>query len=198
MIRKGLLVVLWFPVTICMLLVNLSLLAHTASANHEKLSATPMYDYQAAQLASPGTPQVLSAAVIAGDARTLLLQSFLERNKSPMAPYADVIVREADKNDIDFRLITAIAMCESNVGKRIPSRDSYNAWGIAVYTGAKSGKNFDDWEHAIAWVSRYIKERYFDQGITNLRGMAERWAPPSVTNGHSWANCVEEFQSSIF
>lgn len=197
MIGKSLLVLAWFPLTLGLLLINLTILVHSSRLTREQLSAAPP-DSTQAQLASAGVPQVLSANVIAADARALLLASFLERNKSPMAPYADYIVAQADKNEIDFRLLTAIAMCESNVGKRMPKRDEYNFAGIAVYTGQNQGKAFDSWEHAIEWVSRYIKERYYDRGITDLRQIGEIWAPPSKDRNHSWTRCVDGFQQSIF
>lgn len=114
-----------------------------------------------------------------------------------MAPYANLIVQEADKNEIDFRLVPAIAMCESNLGKYMPKKNEYNFAGIAVYTGQIEGKAFDSWEHAIEWVSSYIKTRYHDRGLVTLQDMGAVWAPPSVANGHSWATCVGEFKSSI-
>lgn len=149
-------------------------------------------------VSSSGTPEVLSANVIAGDARVLLLESFLKNNKSPITPYADLIVKEADKYGFDFRLLPAIAMCESNLGKRVPLKAGFNPFGIAVYTGQQFGKNFDSWDHAISWVSEYIYKKYYSQGITKLQDIEAYWAPPAVTNGHSWSNCVQYFEDSIF
>lgn len=147
--------------------------------------------------AAAGTAQILGAQVVGGDARPLLLGAFLQSYDSPMAPYANVMVREADKNGIDFRLLVAIAMCESNLGKHMPTSDSYNAFGIAVYTGQITGATFNNWPHAIEWVSQYIKENYYNQGITDLKAIGAKWAPPSVNTGYSWTNCVSEFQKSI-
>lgn len=196
MIGKSLLVLLWFPLTLSLLVLNLTLLSYSSRVTQEQLSALPPNEMQA-QFASAGTSQILGATITAGDARTLLLSSFLEKNKSPMAPYANLIVSEADKNDIDFRLVPAIAMCESNLGKHMPKKNEYNFAGIAVYTGQIEGKAFDSWEHAIEWVSSYIKSRYYDRGLVTLQDIGAVWAPPSVAKGHSWANCVGEFQSSI-
>lgn len=196
MIRKLLLTVLWFPLTFILLLVNLGLLRSLyleQSPVQTSDSSLPSKNLTAAA----GTAQILGASVIAGDARALLLQSFLERHGSPMAPYADLLVKEADINGLDFRLVVAIAMCESNLGKRMPKKDEFNAWGIAVYTGANNGKAFDSWPHAIAWVSQYLKSKYYDRGITDLKAIGAIWAPPSVENGYSWTNCVQNFQQSI-
>lgn len=143
------------------------------------------------------TNQGIIMQVISGDARPILLHNFLARYKSPMTPFADLLVVEADKNGFDYRLTTAIAMCESNAGKRMPTKDSFNAYGISVYTGQIYGARFKSWEHSIEWVSRYIKERYHDQGLVALEDMGKRWAPPSVEKGNSWAKCVQTFMDRI-
>ena len=199
MAGKGLLVILWFPLTLALLIVNLTLLGTTAkkASRVSAYEAGPLFATTSQVTAAAGTGQILGASVITGDARALLLQNFLEKHKSPMAPHASLIVQLADRNAIDFRLVVSIAMCESNAGKRMPTKDSYNAWGIAVYTGQTTGKDFRDWPHALEWVSTYIKEKYHDIGLVDLRDMAAKWAPPSIENGYSWSNCVESFMNEI-
>lgn len=201
MVRKLLLVVLWFPVAIIFLGINLTVLTASMNANPElpPLSVIPQYsdDFQIAA-ENRGTAQVLGASVVAADARALLLESFLRQHDSPMTPYADLIVQKSDENGIDFRLVVAIAMCESNLGKRMPTTNSHNAWGISVYTGEQSGATFRDWPFAIDWVSKYIKEKYYDNGLVTLEDIGAVWAPPSTENGNSWMSCVEGFQNSIF
>ena len=163
MIRKLLLTLVWFPLVLTILVLNLSFLVLSQHSRTiaAPLSATPIDDSGLQIAASAGTGRVLGASVLAADARALLLGSFLERHGSPMAPYADLIVSESDEAGIDFRLMVAIAMCESGAGKRMPRRDSFNAWGIAVYTGQLTGASFRDWPHAIDWVTTYIKEKYY-------------------------------------
>lgn len=197
MLRKTLLVLLWFPITLVLLLINLSLLSAMSRWEKPHLPLSAVAPSESSFAASSGTPAVLSANVIAGDARTLLLESFFKKNSSPMTPYANLIVQEADKYGFDFRLLPAIAMCESNLGKHVPLKAGFNPFGIAVYTGTLSGKNFDSWEHAITWVSRYINETYYSRGITALTDIEKQWAPPAVDNGNSWANCVQYFEHSI-
>lgn len=197
MARKLLLVFLWFPSVMVLLLINLGLLAAMSRWDRPKLpmSAAPPNESNVA--VTSGTPAVLSATVIAGDARTLLLTNFLSKNSSPMTGYAGLIVNEADKYGFDFRLLPAIAMCESNLGKRVPLKAGFNPFGIAVYTGTLKGKNFDSWDHAITWVSEYIYDSYYSKGITSLTEIEKQWAPPAVENGNSWANCVNFFENSI-
>lgn len=201
MMRKLFIAVFWFPVSLGLLFFNLVFIPRYRTSSRPVSMApiiSPLGDTMPINLsASLHTSQVLGSKIIAADARGKLLANFLEDYGSPMAPYAGLIVDEADKNGIDFRLVVAIAMCESNLGKHIPS-GSFNAWGIAVYTGQQSGAVFTDWEHGIRWVSKYLKERYIDQGVDSLRDIGAIYAPPSVQTGHSWSRCVEEFQTSIF
>ncbi|MCX8008753.1 MAG: hypothetical protein N3A54_03530 [Patescibacteria group bacterium] len=202
MIKKTLLLLLWFPTSSLILVANLLLIYSIEKRKNLNLEAnyfiSPLATMGAYHLnASDNTSKVLGASIIAADARGKILEKFLEKYDSPLTPYAYKIVEEADKNGIDFRLIVAIAMCESNLGKRMPP-NSYNAWGIAIYTGMQSGKVFQDWDHAITWVSKYIRERYLEKGYDTLREIGAIYAPPSVEKGHSWSRCVETFINSIY
>ena len=188
---------MWFPSIFILLIVNLTLLASSTNWSHTKITLSNAAPDDNNVAVSGGTSEVLSANVVAGDARTMLLQSFFQKNDSPMVPYANLIVQEADAYGLDFRLLPAIAMCESNLGKHMPLKAGFNPFGIAVYTGTQSGKSFDSWEHAISWVSGYIHDRYYAQGITTLHDIGAIWAPPSVNNGDSWANCVQYFEGTI-
>lgn len=191
--RKAFVLVMWFPLTLVLIVQNLMLLSYRPYALERK---TPVAVY-----ASPyagtiegltvSSGKILGMSVVAGDGRISMLSEFL--SDSPLAPYAEHIVKEADAYDIDYRLIPVIAMCESNLGRRIPSKDSFNAWGIAVYTGKQEGASFADWPMAITWVTRFIRDRFIEKGHIDLKSIGAIWAPPSVDTGHSWANCVETF-----
>lgn len=185
---------MWFPLTLSLLISNLFLLSKLST--HAKLSAAAG-DAIRITASTYGSEQVLGASVEAGDARVLLLESFFRNHNSPMADYATLIVSEADKNDLPFNLLPAIAMCESNLGKRVPLKAGFNPFGAAVYTSALAGKNFTSWSDAIIWESRYLKEKYFDQGISTLTDIGAIYAPPSVENGNSWAVCVNYFMTQI-
>lgn len=144
-------------------------------------------------------PQVLGSftTVIASqDARPEILRQFLDKNESPMEPYADLIVKVSDQNEIDFRLITTIGMCESNLGKKMPE-GSRNAWGYAVYTGASSGAVFESWEHGIETMAKYLSTKFYSQGLTTPEEIGPIYAPPSVGTGNSWSNCVNTFMNEL-
>jgi hypothetical protein len=195
--KKLLLVVSWYTVTLCFLGLLL------ANVSVDKKLEKVVYSYAKdpslshSIMASAGSARTLTTEIVSGDARALLLQSFLDAHDSPLAPFANLFVQQADENGLDFRMVTAIAMCESNLGKRIPSKDSFNAWGIAVYTGQQSGKKFRDWPSAISWVSRFIKSKFYDRGIRDLKDIGAIWAPPSVQAGNTWSSCVETFMKAI-
>jgi hypothetical protein len=192
------LLLLWFPLTFGLLFCNL--LALSSISNNTKAYAyksSAIYKAPIAASAIDGSEQVLGATIEAGDARALLLSSYLKKQESPLGEFSNYIIDRAEYYGIDYRLVPAIAMCESGGGKRIPSKDSYNAWGVAVYTGQIHGKKFANWMFAIDWVSKYIKEKYHDIGLTELVDMGAKWAPPSVENGNSWANCVEFFMEEM-
>src|SRR3989344_3953334 len=103
--RQLLLVAAWLPLTFILILINLSMLVGYANAAPagNRLSAVAPQD-SAFQLAPAGTAQVLSARVISADARVYLVEAFLENHNSPMTPYANLIVSEADRLGLDFRL----------------------------------------------------------------------------------------------
>jgi len=199
MVRKGIFALIWFQATILVLIFNLSYLSALQKGKEilSSLQDTTTYPFLL-YTPSASSGKILETSVTSADARPLLLTQFIRRYQpnSPLLPFADLIVRQADENNLDFRLITAIAMCESNLGVRIPKR-TFNAWGIAVYTTDLKGKQFDSWEHAITWVSRYVGDKYYKRGITDLYAIGAIWAPPSVDNEYSWTRCVEKFMYTI-
>ena len=195
MAKKAGTVFIWFQVTVILLLVNLTLL----STKNTALLAKKPTSTNIILAPSIGSGKVLGTSIATGDARGLLLHNFIEHYQpnSAFLSLSDYLVITADKYGLDYRLIPAIAMCESNLGTHIPSHDSFNAWGIAVYTGQQSGKKFNDWQAAIDWVGKFIKEKFYDKNITNLNDIGAIWAPPSVEKDYSWTKCVSSFMNEM-
>lgn len=194
MIRRTIFTVLWFPVAIGLLLANLALLSGTGSVSHAHAGRNTIKPYIAvAQVA----PKVMTGEVVGQDARVQLIRNFLSLHDAPLANHAETLVRSADQYGLDYRMTTAIAMCESLGGKRVPKKSGHNPFGIAVYSDGTLGKRFDDWPHAIEWASKLLRTQYYDRGYTNLIDIGARWAPPSVEKGNSWANCVQSFMDKI-
>lgn len=190
---------LWFQLTGSFLILCFMLLLSAYPVPVQSMGLSQNYSNTTVSIGeSTDVSATLSYSIDPADARIELVRQFIAKYQpqSPLLPYAENIVTESDAHGIDYRLIPAIAMCESNLGIRIPSKDSYNAWGIAVYTGTQSGRKFANWPDAIVWVAGYLQS-YAQKGLTKLTQIGAIWAPPSVNTGHSWAKCVSLYQDQI-
>ena len=126
------------------------------------------------------------------DERVTRLQAYLASYNSPLADEAKTFVAEADKYNLDWKLVAAIAGVESTFGKQIPP-GSYNAWGWGIPTGAQSGIGFTDWNEGIATVSEGLAKNYFGRGAKTLYDVGWIYA----ANGNSWGNHVTFFLNQI-
>mgnify|MGYP001575820027 FL=1 len=126
----------------------------------------------------------------ANDEKIRILKSFLEANNSPLSSSAKTFVDEAERYDIDWRMIAAISGVESSFGLAIPA-NSYNAWGWGVY-----GDNvirFASWDDGIATISQGIRERYMNQrGARNTYEIGATYA-----SSPTWAQRVEFYMEKI-
>ncbi|MDO8551113.1 MAG: hypothetical protein Q7S03_00310 [bacterium] len=129
--------------------------------------------------------------VIMGDARPLIIKQYLERYRSPMADYADSIFGASEKWGIDYRLIVAIAQCESNLCKKIPE-GSYNCWGFG-----NGQTRFESWDQAFNSVAKTLRKKYIDLGLTTPQLIMPKYVPPSVEKGGPWAKCVDQYLEEL-
>jgi hypothetical protein len=128
------------------------------------------------------------------DARPLLVSNFLERHNSPLTPYDEYgyfFVDLADRNGIDFRLLPAIAMQESNLCKAIPP-DSFNCLGLGVHE--RGTWHFDSYRDNFEAAAKILKKNYIDQGLTTPEQIMRKYTPKS--NG-SWANSVNQWMAEM-
>jgi len=132
----------------------------------------------------PSGIRSISGQVSGADARVETVRQFLENHNSPLTPLANFIVQAADKYELDFRLISAIAMKESGVCKVIPE-DSFNCWGWGIHS--KGVLTFDSFEEGIDVVSKGLKEYYIDNGYETVEEIMTKYAHPSST---TWAEGV--------
>ena len=126
------------------------------------------------------------------DTRITRLRAFLESYGSPLAADAKTFIEEADRNNLDWKLVAAIAGVESTFGQAIP-RGSYNAWGWGIPTGAQDGIHFKDWADGIAQVSEGLKTRYFVNGTKTIYDIGWIYA----ANGNSWSSHVSYFLNKL-
>jgi hypothetical protein len=142
--------------------------------------------------ALPTIDSFLTGEITSEDARVEIVRQFLARYNSPLEPHAAYIVKTAEKYNMDYRLIPAIAMQESNLCKK--SRpEAYNCWGFGIY-GDKY-LHFDSYEHGIETVTKTLAEKYKDKhGLVTANQIMTMYTPNS--NG-SWANGVNYFMAEM-
>ncbi|MBI2029381.1 glucosaminidase domain-containing protein [Candidatus Gottesmanbacteria bacterium] len=126
-----------------------------------------------------------------GDARPEILRKFFKKYNSDLVDYSDFFVQTADTYNLDFRLLPAIAMQESNLCKKIPE-DSYNCWGFGIY-GDKVTK-FKSYDQAIETVAKTLRAQYNDKGLLSAEEIQSKYTPTS--NG-SWASSVNHFMEQM-
>lgn len=141
--------------------------------------------------ALPSVDTLLRDSVVAKDARIEILRQFFGRYKSPLEPYAQNVVQDADKYGLDFRLLPAIAMQESNLCQKIIV-ESYNCWGFGIY--GKKVTRFESYPEAIDTVTRTLVNNYVAGGLITPEEIMKKYTP---SNNGSWANSVNYFMSLL-
>ena len=109
----------------------------------------------------------------------------VNRNNAPLSEYAEKFVEVANKYNLDYRLLPAIATVESGGGKS--NFRSYNAWGWG-------NKGFTSFEEGIEVVGRGLKTGYIDKGRDTVEEIAPVYCPPNYKN---WARSVNQFMNEI-
>ncbi len=133
----------------------------------------------------------VSGQVNSADARPELIRQYLDYWNSPLTPYANLLVETADKYQLDFRLLTAIAQQESNLCKIIPP-GGYNCWGWGIHSEGTLG--FSSFSEGIEEVSRGLREEYLNRGYSTTEEIMSKYTP--LSNG-SWANGVNKFMTEM-
>lgn len=133
----------------------------------------------------------VNGMVETGDARPEIVRLYLSRYGSDLEPLAAKLVEEADKNDLDYRLVTAIAQQESNLCKLIPP-GSFNCWGWGIHSKGTLG--FDSFEEGIETVSKGLREEYLNKGYNSIPEIMSKYTP--LSNG-SWAEGVSQFMGEM-
>jgi hypothetical protein len=120
----------------------------------------------------------------ANDIRVAKIKAYLSQRAAPLADYAKDFVAAADTYGIDYNIVAAISVIESEGGKH--TFRPYNAWGWG-----KSG--FSSWEEGIWTVSKGIS-KYYAKGMTTPRSISYSYCPPTAD---SWAAKVQSVMNKI-
>lgn len=141
-----------------------------------------------------GEVQGVTSIVEIGDSRPTIVARFLERYDSPLKPhdyYGQKLVEIADRYNLDFRLLPAIMMQESNLCKNIPE-GTHNCLGFGIHSRGTLG--FDSYEAGFERAAREIKANYVDIGLTTPTEIQTKYTPSSQG---SWANSVNQWMAEM-
>lgn len=125
------------------------------------------------------------------DIRILTLQKFFDVYNSPLKNEAELIVKTSDSWGLDYKVIPAISMQESGGCKNIPD-NSFNCWGFGIY--GKNSISFNSYSEAISKVAKTIRQSYYNDGLTNITLLEDRWNPSS---SGQWSYGVNFFISKM-
>lgn len=133
----------------------------------------------------PETVMVVSV-VAKPDDRAARLKKYLQAQGSPMANDAAALVQIADKYDLDWTLLPAIAALESQYGKMLLP-GSFNPYGWnngRAYFGSFAASSEE--------VAAGIRSRYQPSGEVTAWGIGPRYAASKT-----WAERVVRYQAQI-
>lgn len=181
--------VVWVGLSFLMLTLSIAFLVRRSSPAPKVVASN-----YSLYLAEPRSSVLASATYASNDARPAILDKYFISQGAPLAGFGQQLVNAADKYELDWRLVAAIAMQESNGGKVMPP-NSYNAWGWAIYTGQNSGWTFNGWEEAIEMVSRGMAVYRDKHGLVTPEEIMTRYSPDSLEKGGSWARGVHYFMN---
>lgn len=141
--------------------------------------------------ALPTNQNIFLAEIDHKDRRVENVRQFLTQYGSVLLPHAQEIVEAADLHGLDYRLIPAIAMQESNLCKKAP-KESHNCWGFGMY--GKNRLTFDSYSEAISTITKTLEDDYIKQGLKTPDEIMTRYTP---SNNGAWAFAVNYFMNQM-
>ncbi len=144
--------------------------------------------------ALPQSSSEVSDNINRSDGRAKIIENFFKGYNAPLALFSDEFVKVADKYLLDYRLLPAISMQESNGGKKVIA-DSNNPFGYGIYAG--NVKQFASFEEAIERVGKGLREDYLNHGLNTPEKIMPKYTPPSVALGGPWARGVSSFMAEL-
>lgn len=142
--------------------------------------------------ALPESSGTISLEIKTGDARCVLIENYLRKYNSPLLTYAQNLCETAEKYQLDYRLLVAIAQQESNLCKT-SHPEWFNCWGWGIHS--KGIKTYENFPQAIEDVAKGLKQNYCDKGYCeDPCVMMKKYTPNS--NG-SWCFGIKKFMAEI-
>lgn len=188
--RKLAIVVSFFagtPILILLTLAYVNYLGHPKSSGEVLGTSTSGIAYAAL----PPTDNTIEPQIVEKQSKEEILKQFFAKYNSPLESYAGDIIAASDRYSVDFRLLPAIAMQESNLCRRIIA-NSYNCWGWGIY-GSKVTK-FSNFSEAIETITKTLSTKYRDNGLVTPFEIAKLYNP---SNTNDWAQHVFLFMNQL-
>ncbi|MFH0937546.1 MAG: hypothetical protein V1808_04625 [Candidatus Daviesbacteria bacterium] len=183
----------WFGFCVCSLAFSLLLLVYISFPQVKTTPLDPRYQmYKALPNDSFLNQQIVEIGK--SDARALIIANFFKDHNAPLANYAQEFIEVSQKYNLDYRLLPAIAMQESNGGKRIP-KDSFNPFGYGIYGGKVL--HFSSFGEAIEKVGEGLRKNYLNSGLETPEQIMPKYTPPSLLKGGAWALGVSAFMEQL-
>ncbi len=198
MLKRLLISIFWLNSTLFLLLTSMGI--YYQKIARPKLVELEIQQKQAVTIAQDNQAQeeetqAMESEIELDDARAEIVANFLQRYNSPMKPYdhyGQFLVDVADKNGLDFRLMPAIAMQESNLCKNNNPGAPHNCLGFGIHK--RGTLDFESYEAGFERAAREIKERYVDIGLETPEEIMSKYTPSS--NG-SWAESVKQWMAEM-
>lgn len=190
--KKFFLVIIFFVLTPLVLLSSFLMLSKEEKGKVMGTMVSPISFANDFYVSLPSNPSLISYQIKTEDSRCFLVENYLKKYRSPLLPFSKLICETADKYDLDYRLLLAIAQQESNLCKSSPP-DWHNCWGWGIHS--KGIKKYSSYEEAIEDVSLGIKNNYCNKGYCDDPCMMMRKYTPR-SNG-SWCFGVKQFLKEI-
>ena len=143
-----------------------------------------------AYAALPTNINVVDGTVGIGDVRIGKVLNFLEGYHSPLSAYADLLVTTADKYNIDYRWIPAIAMQESGGCQKVIG-DSFNCWGYGIY--GHHVTKFQNYDEGIDTMGQFLAKNK-QNGLDTPEKLGNLYNP---SNYNDWKGKVSLFLSQL-
>lgn len=180
----------WFATATTALIFSLTFSFYLASPKLLKPSVQNFKIYAAL----PGSTSSISEEINHADGRSKIIEDFFKAYKSPLSAYSNVFIQVADKYKLDYKLLPAISMQESNGGKKVIN-NSYNPFGYGIY--GKMTLKFASWDEAIEKVGEALREDYLNQGLKTPYQIMTKYTPPSLAKEGAWAKGVTTFMEEL-
>ncbi len=144
-----------------------------------------------AYAALPPEGEIIQNEIQPADAKTEIVRQFFAKYNSPLEPYAPDIVAAADRYDMDFRLLPAIAMQESTLCRRVIA-GSNNCWGFGIHGGKVT--KFSNYPEAIETITKTLATKYRANGLVTPQEIAQMYNP---SNTNHWVENVTSFMDDL-